>query len=85
MSRYLWEGLQQLPYIDCLAKTHPAGGLVSFTVKSALPHKVIVQKLEDQRFYLRTIADPDCIRACCHYFTTTSEIDNLLSQLNQFA
>jgi L-cysteine/cystine lyase len=85
LSRYLWEGLQQLPYIDCLAKTHPAGGLVSFTVKSALPHKVIVQKLEDQRFYLRTIADPDCIRACCHYFTTTSEIDNLLAQLNQFA
>jgi L-cysteine/cystine lyase len=67
-----------------LAKNPPAAGLVSFAVKSELPHKIIVQKLEDQRFYLRTIADPDCIRACCHYFTTTEEIEALLTQLEQF-
>ena len=84
LSRYLWQSLQQLPAIDCLAQHPPEAGLVSFTVKSELPHGGIVQKLEDQRFYLRTIADPDCIRACCHYFTTTAEIDALLTQLEQF-
>ncbi|MEY2984688.1 MAG: isopenicillin epimerase, partial [Cyanobacteriota bacterium] len=85
VSRYLWEGLQRLPHIRCLAHLPPAAGLVSFTVKSDLPHKMIVQHLEDQRFYLRTIADPDCMRACCHYFTTTGEVDALLAALKQFA
>jgi L-cysteine/cystine lyase len=84
LSQYLWESLHSLPHISCLAPMPPEAGLVSFTVNADLPHKTIVQTLEDQRFYLRTIADPDCIRACCHYFTTTTEIDGLLTALDQF-
>lgn len=85
LSHHLWQCLQELPHIHCLTHTPPAAGLVSFTVASDLPHSAIVQKLEDQRIYLRTIADPDCIRACCHYFTSPEEIDILINALKQFA
>lgn len=83
LSQTLWQGLNQLPHIHCLAESAPQAGLVSFTVDSALGHRAIVQKLEDQRIYLRTIANPDCIRACCHYFTSEGEIEHLLASLSQ--
>ncbi len=81
LSALLWQGLQELPHIQCLAAAPPEAGLVSFTVSSSSSHRDIVQKLETQRLYLRTIAHPDCIRACCHYFTTPTEIEQLLHQL----
>ncbi|MBE9202498.1 aminotransferase class V-fold PLP-dependent enzyme [Synechocystis salina LEGE 06099] len=84
-SQLLWQGLNQLPHIHCLATSAPQAGLVSFTVDSPLGHRAIVQKLEEQRIYLRTIADPDCIRACCHYITNEEEIEHLLSKLAEFS
>jgi len=84
-SQLLWQGLNQLPHVHCLAQSSPPAGLVSFTVDSSLSHREIVQKLEDQRLYLRTIANPNCIRACCHYFTSEGEINHLLEQLAQFS
>ncbi len=85
LSEILWKGLNQLPHIHCLAESAPPAGLVSFTVDSPLGHRAIVQKLEDEGIYLRTIVNPDCIRACCHYFTSEREIEHLLDRLNQFA
>lgn len=82
-SAYLWEGLKQIPQVNCLKNTSPEAGLVSFQVKSDLSHAVLVQKLEKERFFLRTIADPNCIRACCHYFTSIEEIDQLLEALEK--
>ncbi len=81
LSRYLWQGLQTLAGVDCLSKEPPQAGLVSFRIDSSLTHGEIVQKLEQERYYLRTITDPDCIRACCHYFTEINEIDRLLVAL----
>jgi L-cysteine/cystine lyase len=82
LASYLWEQLQQLPRIKCLNQTAPQSGLVSFQVESG-NHGKLVQALEDQHFYLRTIVDPDCIRACTHYFTTTAEIDKLIQCLSK--
>lgn len=77
LATYLWQSLQQLPGIKCLSETAPQSGLVSFQVKTG-NHAKLVQSLERENFYLRTIVDPDCIRACTHYFTTTAEIDALI-------
>jgi L-cysteine/cystine lyase len=80
LATYLWESLQQLPGIKCLNDTAPRSGLVSFQVGLG-NHAKLVQALELQHFYLRTIVNPDCIRACTHYFTTTAEIDELIQCL----
>jgi L-cysteine/cystine lyase len=80
LATYLWHSLQQLPQIKCLSDLAPRSGLVSFQVKSG-QHAKLVKALEERHFYLRTIVDPDCIRACTHYFTTTAEIDALITCL----
>ena len=82
LATYLWEQLQQVSGIKCLNQTAPQSGLVSFQVESG-NHDKLVQSLEDKDFYLRTIVDPDCIRACTHYFTTTAEIDKLIQCLSK--
>ena len=76
-ATYLWEGLRKLSGVKCLNQTAPQSGLVSFQIESG-KHGKLVQALEDENFYLRTIVDPNCIRACTHYFTTTAEIDELI-------
>ena len=82
LATYLWESLQQVAGINCLSETAPQSGLVSFQVVSG-NHGKLVQALEDRHFYLRTIVNPDCIRACTHYFTTTAEIDELIQCLDR--
>jgi len=77
LSKYLWSELQNMEQISCLKNTPPEAGLVSFRVRG-VEHQQLVQALEKQGFLLRTIADPDCIRACVHYLTLPEEIDNLL-------
>jgi L-cysteine/cystine lyase len=82
LATYLWESLQQVAGIQCLNNTAPQSGLVSFQVGS-VNHGKLVQALEHEHFYLRTIVDPDCIRACTHYFTTIAEIDELIQCLSK--
>jgi L-cysteine/cystine lyase len=82
LATYLWERLQQVAGITCLNQTAPRSGLVSFQVGSG-NHDKLVQALEREHFYLRTIVSPDCIRACTHYFTTTAEIDELIQCLSK--
>jgi L-cysteine/cystine lyase len=80
LSQYLWEKLQQIEQINCLKHTPPAAGLVSFQVKG-INHKQLVDDLERQQFFLRTIGDPNCIRACVHYLTLPAEIDLLIDTI----
>ncbi|WP_107670713.1 aminotransferase class V-fold PLP-dependent enzyme [Cyanothece sp. BG0011] len=82
LSEYLWQGLSEISAINCLKKSPPEAGLVSFTVDSNLNHTTLVQKLETQGFLLRTIRDPDCIRACVHYFTLPDEIEQLIKAIS---
>lgn len=83
LSAYLWQRLTELPQIECLRTAPPEAGLVSFRVNPAgdSTHKTLVQALEKQGFLLRTILHPDCIRACVHYLTLESEIDQLIEAL----
>jgi L-cysteine/cystine lyase len=84
LSAYLWQQLKTLPQIDCLSHTPPDAGLIAFQIKSQRPkiHAEVVNRLEKQGYLLRTILDPDCIRACVHYFTLESEIDRLIAALS---
>ncbi|MGJ3247252.1 MAG: aminotransferase class V-fold PLP-dependent enzyme [Elainellaceae cyanobacterium] len=85
LSEYLWAGLNHTPGITCLRTAPPEAGLVSFQLDGGnnSAHQHLVRSLESQHVMLRTILDPFCIRACVHYFTTESEIDQLLSVLRR--
>lgn len=80
LSSYLWSNLQNISGLECLKDSPPEAGLVSFKVSGKNDN--VVRSLEKQGFLLRTIANPDCIRACVHYFTLKEEIDNLISLLS---
>ena len=82
LSNYLWSQLQQIDRVSCLKDIPPEAGLVSFQV-AGIEHKQLVDKLEQQGFLLRTIADPDCIRACVHYLTLSEEIERLLEAIEK--
>ena len=79
-SQYLWNRLQEIDRLTCIKISPPEAGLVSFTVEGT-NHFKLVTDLEKQGFLLRTIADPDCIRACVHYFTLTEECDLLITTI----
>ena len=81
LSEYLWQSLS-LEGIHRLKASSPQAGLVSFQV-TGHHHKKLVQSLEEQGFFLRTLADPDCIRACVHYLTLPSEIEQLVAALKK--
>ncbi len=83
LSKYLWSQLQNIEQVSCLKHTPPEAGLVSFQV-AGIEHKQLVNALEQQGFLLRTIADPDCIRACVHYLTLPEEIDCLITALRDY-
>jgi L-cysteine/cystine lyase len=80
LSYSLWQKLSELPHVTCLRHAPPESGLVSFTVEGQ-PHPAIVQALEQQSLLVRTILDPDCIRACVHYFTAEAEIEQLVGAI----
>ncbi|BDA69115.1 aminotransferase, class V [Calothrix sp. PCC 7716] len=83
-SEYLWQKLQSLPEVKCLLTSPPQSGLVSFQLIN-MQHQKLVSYLETQHNILtRTIANPDCVRACVHYFTLESEIDDLVAAVREF-
>lgn len=86
LSGFLWQRLNELPFVTCLRTAPPESGLVSFQVGDFSPktHERLVRWLETQNFLLRTILDPTCVRACVHYFTTETEIEHLIQTLQKF-
>ena len=81
LSKYLWERLSELSDVECLRKSAPEAGLVSFRLMNKMPHKQLVALLEKQGIMVRTIPYLDCVRACVHYFTTEAEIDKLVGAI----
>ncbi|MEG4419791.1 aminotransferase class V-fold PLP-dependent enzyme [Microcoleus sp. LAD1_D5] len=81
LSKYLWQRLSELPDVECLRTSAPEAGLVSFRLSNGMPHKKLVDLLEKQGIMVRTILNPDCVRACVHYFTTEAEIDKLVGAI----
>ena len=80
LSQYLWSKLQQIDGLICLKNSPPEAGLVSFYLENQDSNRV-VKNLEQQGFLLRTLANPYCIRACVHYLSLETEIDNLVAAL----
>ncbi|MBW4636006.1 MAG: aminotransferase class V-fold PLP-dependent enzyme [Iphinoe sp. HA4291-MV1] len=85
-SEYLWRRLQVLSDIKCLRTSPPESGLVSFQLTNHTTNasRELVVFLESQGLFTRTIADPDCVRACVHYFTLESEMDELVEGIRRF-
>ncbi|MGL5059220.1 MAG: aminotransferase class V-fold PLP-dependent enzyme, partial [Microcoleus sp.] len=81
LSKYLWESLAEISYIKCLRTSPPEAGLVSFQLTNGMPHNKLVNLLEKQGIMVRTILNPDCVRACVHYLTTEEEIDKLVGAI----
>ncbi len=86
LSQRLWFQLQSLPQIRPVRQTPPDSGLVSFWVlengePSPRWHKQLVDGLEAQGVYLRTLQAPNCVRACTHYLTLESEVDELVATI----
>ena len=84
LSEYLWQSLSQLEFVRCLRTSPPQAGLVSFALTNGRVHNQLVQFLEQRNFMLRTLHDPDCIRACVHYFNQREEIDQLIEVLKDW-
>lgn len=80
-SRYLWQQLSQLDTVRCLRTSPPQAGLVSFVLTNGQSHKQLVESLEQRGFMLRTLLNPDCVRACVHYFTQREELDQLVEAI----
>ncbi|MBE9125255.1 MULTISPECIES: aminotransferase class V-fold PLP-dependent enzyme [unclassified Coleofasciculus] len=85
VSQYLWQGLSQLNSVRCLLSSPPRAGLVSFVLTNGKSSSQLVQSLGEQGFLVRTLRDPDCLRACVHYFTTHEEIDQLVEAIDQLS
>ncbi|MFM9268229.1 aminotransferase class V-fold PLP-dependent enzyme [Tychonema sp. BBK16] len=81
LSKYLWERLSEINHVECLRTSAPEAGLVSFRLTNGMLHKKLVDLLEKQGIMVRTILNPDCVRACVHYFTTEAEIDKLVEAI----
>ncbi|MGB7415435.1 MAG: aminotransferase class V-fold PLP-dependent enzyme [Thermosynechococcaceae cyanobacterium] len=82
LSQLLWQQLSKISSICCLRSSAPAASLVSFTI-DGLDHSQLVQELERQHIMVRLIADPNCIRACVHYLTLESEIEQLTAKISE--
>jgi L-cysteine/cystine lyase len=85
-SEYLWRRLVSLPHVHLLRTSPPESGLVSFQLTQNNPqvHLQFVNFLQSKRLFTRTIADPSCVRACVHYFTLESEIDQLVEGIQEW-
>ncbi len=90
LSHQLWTKLRNLPDISCLKSTSPDAGLVSFQfgeslLKSGASHDKLVKFLEkEHQVMVRTILQPDCVRACVHYWTLDSEIERIIEGIQDY-
>lgn len=83
LSQSLWQKLTETPGVVCLQNSPPQAGLVAFQLPGK-SHPQLVRFLEARAIMLRTILNPDCVRACVHYFTLEAEIIHLVEAIRQF-
>ncbi len=72
--------LSELSFVTVLSPQLAPSGLVSF-ILHGLSHSEVVVKLEEEGIILRTVPQPDCIRASIHYLTEESDMDALVQNL----
>ncbi len=79
-AAYLWNGLSQIPGVQMVKSSAPQSGLVAFQLESA-KHRQLVEQLEAQKHFVRLLANPHCVRACTHYFTSEADCDSLCREV----
>ncbi|MEO0771085.1 MAG: hypothetical protein AAFY72_16960, partial [Cyanobacteria bacterium J06649_4] len=45
-------------------------------------HAILAKQLEAEKIYVRTLASPNCLRACVHYLTLEMEVDKLIERIS---
>jgi len=84
LAQQLWVGLQEIPGLETISAEAPTSGLVCWRAHALTsPQDLtrVVQVLEAQKVYVRTIPKPLCFRASIHYFNEPWEIEKLLEIL----
>ncbi|MEM9150446.1 MAG: aminotransferase class V-fold PLP-dependent enzyme [Cyanobacteria bacterium P01_F01_bin.3] len=88
LSERLWKGLSKITSVQCLLKdAPPPSGLVSFQIEGpdgqpdTVKHSALAKQLEQEKIYVRTLLSPNCLRACVHYLTLESEVDDLIDRI----
>ena len=80
-SGMLWQAIRVIPGVQPLLSVPPPAGLVSFTVGDGQGRKsspaAVVEGLGRQQIWLRSLKDPDCVRACTHLTTSAVELARL--------
>ena len=94
-SQQLWQGLQASPYWEPLLQSSPPAGLVSFTPRGGWEAtgsaslqsspRSMVSALGQQGIWVRSLDNPNCLRACTHLVTRATEVGQLLNQLERLA
>lgn len=80
ISHALWQQLGEIPEVSRLNPEPPGSGLVGFTLAGHEPTEVEAA-LAEQKIFIRSMAEPVCLRASIHYFTTQAEIDQLVAAI----
>lgn len=80
LAQVLWQKLNALPDVTCLSASPPKAGLVAFNVANRDPIAV-ESALEQKQIFIRSMADPACLRASVHYFTNPEEIGGLVAAI----
>jgi L-cysteine/cystine lyase len=83
LSSLLWQTLNQMSGVHCISAQAPSTGLVSFQLASGR-HAELVRQLEEEGVCLRTLQQPNCVRACTHYLTLETEIAMLAQKISSF-
>ncbi|AFY59361.1 aminotransferase class V-fold PLP-dependent enzyme [Synechococcus sp. PCC 6312] len=83
LSTYLWQGLANIPGVQCLTSTPPSSGLVTFQLESG-KHGALVEWLENQGILVRLLLFPNSVRACVHYMSLLKECDQLIGAVAEF-
>jgi L-cysteine/cystine lyase len=94
LSEILWQKLNALPHINTVRQLPPESGLISFQInreiaKSAIAqksHAAIARQMElEHQILLRSLPEPDCLRASVHYLTSIDDINRLVSVIATLA
>ena len=85
LSHKLWTQLHSLHNVETILEGAPPAGLVSFNVNAAKSTPEIVASLGKKEFCIRSLEEPECLRACVHVMTNLEEIESLTEEIKKIS
>lgn len=83
LSADLWTELARIPKIKRFGDRAPDCGLVLFTIESRAPAEVSLWLENTHKIHVRSLPEPQCLRASVHYLTQSRDLEILLDALSQ--